>query len=76
MLEEMFAVPTLPGSAASYYACGWYVDGVMADHTGSWPGYQARILLNRSTGAVGIALKNVESHDWSWVPVFDSFILD
>ena len=72
--ELLFNQTTLPDGSKSYYGYGWYTDGQIADHTGSWPGYQTRIIRNVNTGMVGISLKNVEVNSWNWIADFDAFI--
>jgi CubicO group peptidase (beta-lactamase class C family) len=52
--QLLFKQTTLNDGRKSYYGYGWYTDEKMADHTGSWPGYQTRIIRNLKTGLVGI----------------------
>jgi len=72
--ELLFKPTTLKDGSQSYYGYGWYSDGEIADHTGSWPGYQSRIIRNLKTGVVGISLKNVEINNWNWIREFDKHI--
>jgi len=58
----------------SDYGYGWYLNGDLVDHTGSWPGYQTRIIRNLNNGKVGITFKNVETYNWNWVGIFDGKI--
>lgn len=72
--QLMFKQTKLSDGSSSYYGYGWYTDGEMVDHTGSWPGYQTRIIRNLKTGMVGISLKNVEVNNWNWIGEFDKLI--
>lgn len=72
--QLMFKQTILNDGTKSYYGYGWYTDGQIADHTGSWPGYQTRIIMNLETGVVGISLKNVEVNYWDWIGEFDKLI--
>ena len=72
--QLMFKQTVLSDGTKSYYGYGWYTDGQIADHTGSWPGYQTRIIMNLETGVVGISLKNVEVSYWDWIGEFDKLI--
>jgi CubicO group peptidase (beta-lactamase class C family) len=72
--QLMFRQTELSDGSKSYYGYGWYTDGEIADHTGSWPGYQTRIIRNLKTDLVGISLKNVEVNYWKWIEEFDKLI--
>ncbi|MDA9774244.1 beta-lactamase family protein [Saprospiraceae bacterium] len=69
--QLLFKQTTLSDGNKSYYGYGWYTDEKIADHTGSWPGYQTRIIRNLETGLVGISFKNVEVNNWNWIGEFD-----
>lgn len=69
--QLLFKQTMLNDGSKSYYGYGWYTDEKVADHTGSWPGYQTRIIRNLKTGLVGISLKNVEINNWNWIGEFD-----
>lgn len=70
----LFRSNPLNDGSLSNYGYGWYVNEHLVDHTGSWPGYQTRIIRNLQNGKVGITLKNVESYNWSWIGKFDLHI--
>lgn len=72
--QLLFKQTTFNDGTKSYYGYGWYTDGVIVDHTGSWPGYQTRIIRNLKTGMVGISLKNIEVNNWNWIGEFDKLI--
>jgi len=72
--QLLFKQTILNDGSKSYYGYGWYTDEKIADHTGSWPGYQTRIIRNLKTGLVGISLKNVEINNWNWIGEFDKSI--
>lgn len=72
--ELLFTQTTLLDGSHSYYGYGWYVDEKIVDHTGSWPGYQSRIIKNLENGMVGISFKNVEVNNWNWISEFDKLI--
>ena len=72
--QLLFKQTKLNDGNKSYYGYGWYTDGKIADHTGSWPGYQTRIIRNLKTGVVGISFRNVEVNNWSWIGEFDKLI--
>ena len=72
--QLLFNPTTLSDGSKSDYGYGWYTDGKLADHTGSWPGYQTRIIRNLKTGRVGISLKNLEVNNWNWIGAFDKLI--
>jgi CubicO group peptidase (beta-lactamase class C family) len=72
--QLLFKQTTLNDGTKSYYGYGWYTDGEILDHTGSWPGYQTRIIRNLKTGMIGISLKNVEINNWNWIGEFDKLI--
>ena len=72
--DLLFRQTTLLDGSKSYYGYGWYTDGKIADHTGSWPGYQTRIIRNLESGMVGISLKNAEVNSWKWIGEFDKLI--
>lgn len=72
--QLLFNQTILNDGNKSYYGYGWNTDGEMVNHTGSWPGYQTRIIRNLKTGMVGISLKNVEVNNWNWIGEFDKLI--
>lgn len=69
--KQLFKQTELNDGTKSYYGYGWYTDGEIIDHTGSWPGYQTRIIRNLKTGMVGISFKNIEVNNWNWIGEFD-----
>lgn len=72
--DLLFSPTVLSDGSKSYYGYGWYIDNEIVDHTGSWPGYQTRIIRNLRNGKVGITFKNMESYNWSWIYSFDQYI--
>lgn len=72
--QLLFNQTILTDGNKSNYGYGWYTNGDMVYHTGSWPGYQTRIIRNLKTGMVGISLKNVEINNWNWIVEFDKLI--
>lgn len=72
--QLLFAQNNLNDGSKSSYGYGWYTDGEIVEHTGSWPGYQTRIIRNLTTGMVGITFKNVEINSWGWISAFDQLI--
>lgn len=72
--QLLFNQTILNDGKKSYYGYGWYTNGKIVDHTGSWPGYQTRIIRNLNTGIVGISFKNVEVNNWNWIGEFDKLI--
>ncbi len=65
--------PELPGGGKSEYGFGWYVErgGDKLWHWGQWPGVQASFSVYPGSGLTAVYVKNVETHDWSWLKDYE-----
>lgn len=68
-MQRALSPTRLNDGTYSEYGYGMYIGkkGKKCWHWGSWPGVQSSYTFFPETGTVAIYLKNVESHDWSWI---------